>query len=134
MKKRPQAYTIYKRHKVLCKMNHSDFSMKIDLVMHLVQDYPSLEQLRMLFRKESVVPVFAVTSSVAPLFEEVASHFSGGQVVNITKNSDNLLEALQKAYSVSIPSVHSSFTLVSPTVHTLSLTMSHLVLEMASCS
>ena len=94
-----------------------------------------MEQLRMLFRKKLVVPVFAVSNSVIPLFEEVASHFSGGQVVTITRNSDNLLDALQKAYSVSIQSVcflfshlimhnlHSFFTMSYPL--SLSLSLSH---------
>ena len=70
--------------------------------MFFTKDYPSVEQIREVFQKNIVVPVFAATSEFQSLFEQVAAAMEGSGAVTaiISQNSSNIIDVIQTAYLV----------------------------------
>jgi Ca2+-binding RTX toxin-like protein len=59
------------------------------------EDYPAIAQVKDALIKANIVPIFAVTSDVNSTYEDLVSQLGRGDVVNLSSNSSDLVNAVQ---------------------------------------
>ena len=81
----------------------------------IMQDYPSIEQVRQALLDNNIVPVFATTntSNILTLYNNTISPLLGGFTATLAFNSENLVEVLDEAFFRVVSNVHLSFNLPS---------------------
>ncbi|XP_039261688.2 integrin beta-1-like isoform X2 [Styela clava] len=63
------------------------------------QDYPSIGQLRHVFNKYKIQPIFAVTEEVKPLYDGLRELIPNSHVDQLAKDSSNIIGIIKDAYN-----------------------------------
>ena len=90
---------------------HTDYIEEIDKYLYITsteQDYPSLEHLRLVMRRNGIVPVFASPNVDLEYFTTV-SNLLNGFVAEIESDSSDLLVAIEDAYDQVVSQVTVDF-------------------------
>lgn len=64
-----------------------------------LQDYPSIGQLRHVFNKYKIQPIFAVTKEVKPLYDGLRELIPNSHVDQLANDSSNIINIIQDAYN-----------------------------------
>jgi Integrin beta chain VWA domain len=59
------------------------------------EDYPFVEQVRKALLDSGIVPIFAATTDVTSIYQDLVSQLGFGQVVTLSADSSNLVDAVQ---------------------------------------
>ncbi|MEB3117169.1 MAG: PEP-CTERM sorting domain-containing protein [Limnothrix sp.] len=59
------------------------------------EDYPFVEQVRKALLDSGIVPIFAATTNVTSIYQDLVSQLGFGQVVTLSADSSNLVDAVQ---------------------------------------
>ncbi|XP_030754778.1 integrin beta-PS isoform X1 [Sitophilus oryzae] len=62
------------------------------------QDYPSIEQINLAVKKNSINVIFAVTGSTIGIYEQLAKHVEGASVAKLEKDSSNIVDLIKEQY------------------------------------
>ena len=94
-----------------CHTQYDPSYNKIVNTAALMQDYPSIEQVRQVLQDNNIVPVFALTSTphILNLYNNTISPLLDG--FTATFNSENLVEALEKTFFKVVSNARLSFNL-----------------------
>ena len=98
-----------------CHTQHDPSYNKTVNTAAIMQDYPSIEQVRQALLDNNIVPVFATTntSNILNLYNNTISPLLGGFTATIAFNSENLVEVLDEAFFKVVSNVRLSFNLPS---------------------
>lgn len=66
-----------------------------------LQDYPSISQVNLKVKKNSINVIFAVTSSQSKVYDKLSSHVEGSSSAVLSEDSSNVVELVRDEYSVS---------------------------------
>ena len=61
------------------------------------EDYPTIALLKAALAKSGIIPVFAVTAGVVPIYQDLVTQLGRGTVVTLTSDSANLSDAVREA-------------------------------------
>ena len=64
-----------------------------------VTDYPDAEMVKSALERSGIIPLFLVTTEAMPIYQDLVTELGRGSVVQLSRNSDNLLDALLAALS-----------------------------------
>lgn len=70
-----------------------------------VQDYPSISQVNLKVKQNSINVIFAVTSSQSKVYEKLSNHVEGSSSAVLSEDSSNVVELVRDEYSVSLLSL-----------------------------
>ena len=99
---------------------HTQYDSSYNKVVNnaaLMQDYPSIEQVREVLQDNDIIPVFAIsltenaTENATFLYNTTVGPFLGGFTTTLTANSTNLINVLEEAYLKVVSSARLSFNL-----------------------
>lgn len=65
------------------------------------QDYPSIAQIARQIVKHSINVIFAVPSSVEPIYRDLARRLPGAVIGTLKDDSSNIVELIKKEYQAS---------------------------------
>lgn len=80
------------------------------------QDYPSIEQINLAVKKNSINVIFAVTHNTLGVYDQLAKHIEGASVAKLEKDSSNIVELIKEQYeqiSSSLEMKHNASSAVS---------------------
>ena len=80
---------------------HTEYSERYNKFLYIASteyDYPSFEQLRLVLRRNGIVPVFAVPSTATAYFEKIKELLNGFVAITSSDSSD-LLNVVAEAYN-----------------------------------
>lgn len=66
-----------------------------------LQDYPSISQINMKVKQNSINIIFAVTSTQIGVYEKLAQHIEGSSSAVLSNDSSNVVDLVREEYSVS---------------------------------
>lgn len=66
------------------------------------QDYPSISQVNLKVKQNSINVIFAVTSSQSKVYEKLSNHVEGSSSAILSEDSSNVVELVRDEYSVRI--------------------------------
>ena len=89
---------IVRQNDELCHTMYDPEHDKIHYISSAEYDYPSLEQLRLVMRRNSIVPVFAVTTDIQDYFQLIKDRLNSF-ITTIAEDSSNLLSVIEEAYN-----------------------------------
>lgn len=98
----------------LCHLNASG-----DYTASLIQDYPSLEQLKEAIDNNSITIIFAIRSGALGFYTNITKNFKASSVGTLEADSKNILELITKEYD----KIHSRIQLESSKPTTDELTV-----------
>ena len=93
-----------------CHTMYDPSYKKIVNTAALMQDYPSIEQVRKVLQDNDVIPVFA-TNNAFVIYNTTVGPSLGGFTTILTANSTNLVSVLEEAYLKVVSSARLSFNL-----------------------
>ena len=105
---------IVKPNDGLCHTEYDESTNRTLYTASLLQDYPSMELVKMALTNNDIVPVFAVatvagTSDIFTLYNESVSPFLNGFAVALDDDSSNLISVLIEAYRRVVANAQLSF-------------------------
>ncbi|XP_050304275.1 integrin beta-PS isoform X1 [Anthonomus grandis grandis] len=80
------------------------------------QDYPSIEQINLAVKQNSINVIFAVTAASIRVYELLTKHIEGASVAKLEKDSSNIVELIKEQYkqiSSSVEMKHNASSAVS---------------------
>ena len=98
---------------------HTEYDPSYDKIVNtaaIMQDYPSIEQVREVLQNDDIVPVFAVASPSTNLFNLYNRNVGpllGGFTATLAADSSNLVNVLEEAYLKVVSNARLSFNLPS---------------------
>lgn len=111
---------IVKPNDGLCHTEHNPSENKTMYTHSLLQDYPSMEQVKQLLSDKGIVPVFAIPRPAIPTIdsEMIAEYYNrtvsvilGGFAARLEEGSDNLIDVINEAYLTIVSNARLSFSL-----------------------
>ncbi|XP_019867658.2 integrin beta-PS isoform X2 [Aethina tumida] len=63
------------------------------------QDYPSIEQINMVVKKNAINVIFAVTNQTIAVYKTLAEHIDGATYASINEDSSNIVEIIEEEYN-----------------------------------
>lgn len=69
------------------------------------EDYPFVEETRKALLNAGIVPIFAATSNVASIYQNLVNQLGFGEVVTLSSNSSNLVDAIEKGIKSTLSDV-----------------------------
>ncbi|KAL1492096.1 hypothetical protein ABEB36_012588 [Hypothenemus hampei] len=100
------------------------------------QDYPSIEQINLAVKKNSINVIFAVTGNTIGVYEQLAKHIEGASVAKLEKDSSNIVELIKEQYeqiSSSVEMKHNASSAVSIRFFTKCLNASGTMVNTNKC-
>ena len=97
-----------------CHTEYDPSYNKIVNTAAIMQDYPSIEQVKGALQNDNIVPVFAVVSPSTNLFNLYNKNVGpllGGFTTILTDNSSNLIDVFKEAYLKIVSNIRLSFNL-----------------------
>lgn len=67
-----------------------------------VLDYPSISQINLKVKKNSINVIFAVTQQQIGVYEKLAKHVEGSTSAVLSEDSSNVVELVKEQYNVSV--------------------------------
>lgn len=68
-----------------------------------VLDYPSISQVNLKVKQNSINVIFAVTAQQIGVYEKLAKHVEGSYTAMLSEDSSNVVDLVRKQYRVSCP-------------------------------
>lgn len=78
----------------LCHMENDQYTYST------VQDYPSISQINLKVKENSINVIFAVTTSQYDVYKKLSKHIEGSSSAVLSDDSSNIVQLVQDEYNV----------------------------------